>query len=138
MFEITADYTQGVAFRAKTRGHEIVSDQPLEGGGDDQGLTPPELLLASLATCAGYYALQYLRTRSLPTDGLSVRVTAEKSRTHPARLENFRIEVNAAVREEFRQGLLRSVDACLIHKTLTDAARCPIEIVLCEPVTVEN
>src|SRR2546426_4194039 len=42
------------------------------------GHDAPELLLASLGTCAGYYALQYLRTRLLPTDGLTVQISAEK------------------------------------------------------------
>src|SRR5581483_4576417 len=95
MYEITAQYRQGVEFRATARGHEIVCDQPLANGGANQGLTPPELLLASLATCAGYYAVEYLRTRNLNTDRLNVRATAEKSSTRPARLEKFHIVVDA-------------------------------------------
>src|SRR5579884_1987860 len=95
MYEITADYCQGAQFRAHARGHELISDQPLDNGGSDQGLTPPELLLAALASCAGYYAVQYLRTRSLCTDGVTVKVTAEKSAARPVRLEQFRISVEA-------------------------------------------
>ena len=42
-------------------------------------MTPPEFMLASLGACAGYYAAEYLRARSLSTEGLEVRVTAEKA-----------------------------------------------------------
>jgi uncharacterized OsmC-like protein len=58
----------------------VICDQPLENGGSDEGMTPPEFLLASLATCGAYYAAQYLKTRGLPAGSLRVRVTAEKGK----------------------------------------------------------
>jgi putative redox protein len=111
-------YTDGVKFEADCRGHRLLCDQPADNSGDDAGMSPPEFLLVSLGTCAGFYALQYLRTRSLPLDGLRVRVVAEKS-MQPARLGSFRIEV--AVPEldaHHREGVLRAVKACLVHNTL--------------------
>ena len=53
------EYAGGTKFTAKARSHIIVCDQPVESGGLDTGMTPPELLLASLGTCVAYYALQY-------------------------------------------------------------------------------
>ena len=66
-------------FEAAARGHKVICDQPMENGGADAGMTPPEFLLVSLGTCAAYYAAQYLRTRGLNTDQLIVRVSAEKA-----------------------------------------------------------
>src|ERR1700722_18960141 len=86
-------YLEGKKFESLIGGHRIVSDQPMSEGGTGAGLAPPELLLASLGSCAGYYAMEYLRTRSLPTEGLHVYVTAEKDE-RPARLASFRIEVD--------------------------------------------
>jgi len=81
-------------------------------------MSPPEFLLVSLGTCAGYYALQYLKTRSLPTEGLRVEVDATKA-AGPARLDSFRIEVQVPELEErHREGVLRAVNSCLIHHTL--------------------
>ena len=91
--EASVDYLGGLRLGVTTRGHHRVSDQPLENGGADTGMTPPELLLASLGACAGYYAAEYLRVRSLPTDGLQIRVEAEKA-SKPARLSVFRIRVD--------------------------------------------
>lgn len=96
----------------------MVCDQPRENAGADGGMTPPEFMLTSLGTCAAYYALQYLKARKLPEEGLSVRVEAEKA-TGPARLGRFLIEVkvgNLEARHE--EGLMRAVKACLIHNTL--------------------
>jgi uncharacterized OsmC-like protein len=119
--EATVQYLDGVKFNVAVRGHNVVCDQPLENKGEDAGIAPPEFLLASLATCAGYYALEYLRTRSLPTEGLSVHVSAEKLK-QPARLGNFRIEVSTPELEpRHEEGVLRAVKSCLIHNTLLNA-----------------
>jgi uncharacterized OsmC-like protein len=117
--DITVEHDTGLHFVASTRGHRVESDQPQAMGGSDRGMTPPELLLASLGTCAGYYAAEYLRVRKLSLDGLSVRVTAEKA-SQPARLSAFCIEVDApgARDERQKEGLVSTVKKCLIHNTL--------------------
>lgn len=120
-------HLDGVRFEVEARGHRIVCDQPLENGGKDLGMTPPEFLLASLGTCVGFYALQYLRTRSLSTEGLAVQVSAEKE-TSPARLARFRIEVETgALSTRHQEGVLRAVHSCLIHNTLLGQAEIIIE-----------
>ena len=83
--QATVRYLGGVKFEASTRNHRVLCDQPVENKGTDTGMTPPEFLLVSLGTCAGYYAAEYLRARSLPVSGLEVRVSAEKN-AQPARL----------------------------------------------------
>jgi uncharacterized OsmC-like protein len=116
--ETTVEYSGGMAFTVDARGHRVICDQPADKGGTDTGMTPPEFLLASLGTCAAFYAVQYLRTRSLPAEGLRVRVSAEKG-TAPARLTSFRIEIAMPDLEPKHQtGVLRAVKSCLIHNTL--------------------
>jgi uncharacterized OsmC-like protein len=116
--EVQVSHTGGAEFVVEARGKRLVCDQPLENGGADAGMTPPELLLASLGTCAGYYALQYLRARKLPEDGLAVHVEADKAAT-PARLGRFRIELMVpAVEPRHEEGLQRAMRSCLIHNTL--------------------
>jgi putative redox protein len=119
--EANIRYVDGVRFEAESRGHRVVCDQPLDNSGADTGMSPPEFLLASLGTCAGFYALQYLKTRSLPVSDLRVRVTAEKA-SQPARLGSFRIEVVVpALDPRHEEGVLRAVRACLVHNTLLHA-----------------
>jgi putative redox protein len=121
IMEVTVRHLGNVKFEASTRGHCVICDQPAGNGGFDQGMTPPEFLLTSLGTCAGFYAAQYLKTRSLPAAGLEVTVHAEKA-MQPARVEQFRIEVFVPGLEAHHEaGILRAVKACLIHNTLLHA-----------------
>jgi putative redox protein len=116
--EIRVQYDGGVRFTADARGHRVTCDQPISNAGMDTGMTPPEFLLASLGTCAGYYAAQYLKNHGLSSAGLEIKVQADKE-LRPARLARFRIEV--VVPEfppEHEPGLLRAVNACLIKNTL--------------------
>lgn len=116
--EVEIVYRGAARFDASARGHHLVSDQPVSNGGKDAGMTPPELLLASLGTCAGFYGAQYLKTRSLPSEPFSIKVTAEKV-MQPARLGRFRLQVTAPPLDpQHEAGLLRAVKACLIHNTL--------------------
>lgn len=117
--EATVRVLEGVKFEAVSRGHSVICDQPQSNGGTDAGMSPPEFLLVSLSTCAMFYVVQYLRTRSLPVDGVTVRVTAEKAPA-PARLGSFRIEINVPglADERHKEGAARAARSCLIHNTL--------------------
>ena len=116
--EVTLQYRGGVAFEIEARGHRIICDQPRENHGEDAGFTPPELLLASLAACAGYYAVEYLKTRGLPAEGVEVHVVSTKA-LKPARLSDFQIEIAVPdIDERHEEGVRRAVKACLIHNTL--------------------
>ena len=131
--EVEVLHLDEVKFEAIARGHRVICDQPAANGGSDTGMTPPEFLLVSLGTCAGFYAAQYLKTRSLPVDGLRIKVTAEKA-TEPARLGHFQIEVTGPQLDPQHQaGILRAVKLCLVHNTLLHAA---IDVVLNAPVAM--
>ena len=117
--EVTVEHLGAVQFEIKARQHRLVCDQPAPNGGFDEGMTPPELLLASLGSCAGFYAAQYLKKHQLATEGLMVRVSAEKVQ-NPARMNDFRIhiELPSSVSDKHRAGVSEAVLHCLIHNTL--------------------
>ena len=117
--EVTVEHLGAVQFEITARQHKIVSDQPAENNGFDEGMTPPELLLASLGSCAAYYAVDYLKRNKLAADSVTARVTAEKVKS-PFRLDNFNIEVNvdAELDDAQQKGLEDAVHRCLIHNTL--------------------
>lgn len=127
--EVKVQQIEGVKFSVAARSHTVMCDQPAENGGTDTGMTPPELLLASLGTCAAFYAAEYLRTRKLADTGVEVSVTAEKLKP-PARLGNFRIQVTSPVplTEDQREGMMRSVKHCLVHNTLLNPPEISIEL----------
>ena len=134
--ETNVRYLGGVKFEAECRGHKVVSDQPLELKGDDAGMTPPELLLSSLGTCAAFYAAYYLNLNHLSTEGLSVKVTAEKAK-NPPRLGDFVVQVDVpGVDGSHRDALQKSVEKCLIHATLLHSPSIRTEIMVGDAVEV--
>jgi putative redox protein len=117
--EITLQHTGGARFVAEARQHRVVVDQPAEDGATDKGMSPSELLLASLGSCIGQYVAQYLNLRGLPPEGLLIRVSAERS-TRPLRLSGFRVEVVApALNERQLRALEKTFAAAgLVHGAL--------------------
>ena len=119
--EVHVEHLGAVQFEIKARNHSIACDQPENMGGFDEGMTPPELLLASLGSCAAYYAVAYLKKKGIASIGTRVTVTADKVQ-NPARVDNFAISVSVpaelSLTEEHRAGLEQAVHHCLIHNTL--------------------
>ena len=75
MMEIT--FPGGVKVNAQYHGFEIASDQPERNGGENTAPAPFDFFLASLGTCAGFFALRFCQQRDLSTDGLSLQLTTE-------------------------------------------------------------
>ena len=127
--EVLIEHLGAVQFEIKARQHTLISDQPVENKGYDEGMTPPELFLASLGSCAAFYAVDYLKRNELSQEGCRVRVTADKAKA-PARLDNFHIEVELAesLTEEQVKGVDEAVHRCLIHNTLLHPPKMDVEI----------
>lgn len=119
--EVHVEHLGAVQFEIKARNHSIACDQPENMGGFDEGMTPPELLLASLGSCAAYYAVAYLKKKGISAAGTRVAVTADKV-PNPARVDNFNISVSVppefTLTPEHLAGLEQAVHHCLIHNTL--------------------
>ena len=135
MLEVTTKHLGAVQFEINARNHRIYSDQPIENGGFDEGMTPPELMLASLGACAAYYAVDYLKRFKLPTDGVRVRTTAEKV-FGPPRLDDIRIELECpgVVEERHQKGVVEAVHKCLIHNTLLYAPKIRVDLLISSAV----
>jgi uncharacterized OsmC-like protein len=127
--EVKITHLDKVKFAIHSRSQSIICDQPTENGGEDSCMTPPELLLASLGSCAAFYAMQYLKTRNLAETGVEVTVTADKLK-QPARVGNFRVHVVCplSLTADQTDGLMRSVHHCLVHNTLLTPPEIKIEL----------
>lgn len=134
--QVTVSYLDGTRFEAQARGHSLICDQPVAAGGTDQGMTPPELLLASVGTCVMYYAAEYLKTRGISPEGLTVITEADKA-MQPARLAKFRIAIQAPfpLDERHIEGARRAAERCLIKNTLLQAPE--IELTMETPAAVQ-
>ena len=126
---LTVKYLEGTKFEATCRSHSIITDQPESENGTDQGMTPVELLNASLASCAAYYASTYLKRRVKDLTGLEVRISWQYLED-PHRVGAIYLTIfpPRVLTEPERKGLLRSVEHCTIENTLKHTPDIRIDI----------
>jgi putative redox protein len=127
---ITVTQTRRDRFAVRIRGHELVTDQPMDAGGDDAGPTPTELFVAGLAACVGFYAERFLRRHEHSDAALSVSCDFAMSADRPSRVASIdlRIDVPGMLREDLRDALLRAADHCTVHNSLRTPPSVRIEV----------
>jgi len=112
-------HIEGKRFEASCRSHKITIDQPKSVDGTDKGMEPVELLNVSIASCAAYYALNFLRRRIADLRGLEVRCDWQYSENpHRVGTIDLAIVLPAEPTEREKEGLLRSVGQCTVKNTL--------------------
>jgi putative redox protein len=89
---IHAVHEGGMRFTAGNGTHAVTADYPLEPGDAGAGLKSLELLLASLATCAGNTLALVLRRMGQPFSGLEVDARAKRREEHPTVLTAIALE----------------------------------------------
>ncbi|WP_257153857.1 OsmC family protein [Streptomyces lunaelactis] len=110
----------GQSYAVFVRDHELTVDQPVDAGGSDEGPTPVELFVSSLASCAAYYAGRFLERQHLPNESLRVRAEFDMADDRPARVSavRMRIELPEEIGTVRRRSLLAVVDHCTVHNSL--------------------
>ena len=127
--QVNVDYLGGMKFSADCAKHKIIIDLPLGVGGTDQGATPPQLFLSSLAGCVGVYVASYCKNAELDARGMKIIIKADKE-LNPNRLDNIKIEVslpNANIGQR-KDAILAAAKKCLIHNTIEHNPKMEISI----------
>ena len=111
----------GVAVDAEVHGFTIHTDQPQAHGGDGSAPAPFDLFLASIGTCAGFYALRFCQERKIPTAGMSLRMTSERDPAN-ARVGSVRLELTlpAGFPDKYVGAVVRAMDQCAVKRALLD------------------
>ncbi len=107
-------------YAVRIRDHELVTDQPVDGGGDDSGPTPTELFVAGLAACVAFYAGRFLRRHVETSVPFSVTCSYDMSADRPSRVTSVRLTLDlpTMLDDDVRAGLLRAAEHCTVHNTL--------------------
>jgi ribosomal protein S12 methylthiotransferase accessory factor len=126
-FEVT--FPGGVRVDTTYRGHTIRTDQPAPYG-DDTAPPPFDLFLASLATCAGLYALRFCQERQIATDGLSLSMSIERE---PEKKRVSRIGISLTVPpgfpEKYESAIIRAMDQCAVKKAIANPPEFEVGVV---------
>lgn len=124
----------GLKVEAVYREQVIPTDQPERAGGEGSAPAPFDLFLASIATCAGLYALTFCRQRDLSTEGLAVTMDTvrDPEQRRIARID-LRVQLPEGFPDKYRQAILRSMDQCAVKRHIVEAPEFSVEVA--EPVS---
>ena len=117
--DILIDFPGGARVDAHFRGHELMTDQPAAGGGEDSAPMPFELFLSSIGTCAGIYVLGFCRQRNLPTEGIRIIQHNHANRMNGMMEKiDLEIQVPPSFPKQYYSALIRSAELCKVKKTI--------------------
>jgi putative redox protein len=139
--ELNIRFPGGLAVEADLEGFTIRTDQPETVGGGGSAPSPFDLFLASLGTCAGYYALRFCQARGLPTEDVTLKLTAEKD---PAVKRVTRVEIEIDLPPDFpdryREAIVRATDQCSVKKHLLEPPKIEVKAraLLAPPPALES
>jgi putative redox protein len=100
----------------KSGNHSIIVDEPVTDGGMDSGMTPYNLLLASLASCTVITLRMYINRKMWVID--EIRIKLELFKTSEGIFIDNKLEFSGELTDTQRARLITIADACPIHKIL--------------------
>jgi putative redox protein len=114
-------------------GHALVSDEPREVGGTDEGATPYDLILAALGACTAITLRMYADRKGWPLDDVTVRLShgrshaadEEQCENRPVRLDQIErtLELSGPLTHDQRVRLAEIAERCPVHRTLDAGVR---------------
>ena len=115
------NFPGGTAVDARFKGHTVRTDQPLRAGGRDTGPSPFDLFLASLGTCAGYYAARFCELKGIDPRRLSIGLETVRD-PERKRLRKVRVEVKLPpdFPDKYRKAIVRAADQCAVKRHILE------------------
>ena len=117
---IRVSFPAGVRVDAVCSGRTISTDQPAPLG-TASAPSPFDLFFASVATCAGFYALRFCQERGLSTEGLALSLDPVRE---PSVKRVTRVEIELTLPdnfpEKYREAILRAMDQCSVKRHLAN------------------
>ena len=119
----------GKRVEIRLREFEIATDQSAKAGGEASAPEPFDLFLASMAACAGIYALNFCHSRSLPTEGLRLSMDWDRGAERSTRSRVlFRLGLPRDFPEKYRAGIVKAMNQCAVKKHIQDPPEFVTEI----------
>jgi len=127
MYRVEVKHIKDYAFQAKSGGQEFSIDAKAK-----DGISPPDVLLASLGSCLGVYIRKYAEGAKLALENFSITVEAEFSKEPPMCFKMINVSLDlkgAALDERRKSALLEFIKNCPVHNTLKGNPAVEVKII---------
>jgi putative redox protein len=103
-------------------GHILISDEPVELGGKNEGINPTLLLLASLGSCTAITLRMYADRKKWPIEKIRVELSLDvvKSELQQTSYIKRHLHFEGDLSAEQKNRLLNIADHCPLHKIMTN------------------
>lgn len=120
---VTGKYLGSLRVEAKheASGTTMISDAPVDNGGEGRSFSPTDMCSMSLAMCGLTIMGLYAKNHGLDIDGATFSVTKHMSPKPPRRIVCIEVTFNMPARaysDREKQALERAVHSCPVHLSL--------------------
>jgi uncharacterized OsmC-like protein len=127
---LEVSFPGGKRVNARVGDFVIQTDQSLRGGGEASAPEPFDLFLASIATCAGIFALGFCQSRNIATEGLALRMACEKDLAQKLYSQfRFHITLPDGFPDKYRGSLEKAVELCTVKRHIVHGELPNFEVV---------
>ncbi len=119
--EMKVTFPGNLKVQAQINEFTIETDQSKESGGDGSAPSPFALFTASVATCAGFFAMKFCRARNIETEGMSLLMKYsfdEETKRYPEM--EIQLKLPEGFPEKYREAIIRAMDQCAVKKHILD------------------
>ena len=118
---IEVSFSGGMKVDAEIEGITVKTDQAVKNGGEGSAPEPFYLFLASIATCAGVYALDFCRAREISPQDMILTMHCEFDPV-AVRCRKIRLDLKLpqGFPEKYKKAVIRVMDLCSVKKNILD------------------
>ncbi|MGG5209957.1 OsmC family protein [Chryseobacterium sp. MIQD13] len=100
--------------------NQIITDEPIDKGGQNKGFNPLEILATSLASCTAATLRMYIERKEWDVENINVEVELENFPLTKRAVFKRDISFEGVLDDEQMKRLHTIADACPVHKILTN------------------
>jgi ribosomal protein S12 methylthiotransferase accessory factor len=133
MMEMKIFFEGNKKVNAEFNGQIIITDQPVQAGGDGSAPAPFTMFLASIGTCAGIYVKSFCTQRGIPTD--EITITQKMNYNYKTRLvDDIQLNINLPkdFPEKYKAAIINAANLCAVKEHLNNPPNIEVSTIIAD------
>ena len=127
--KLIVSHHSATRFDIAVEGHTVITDQPVEDGGQNAGMGPVDLFVGSLASCVAYFVGRFCTRHHIASAGFTVEANwSMAEQPHRVGRIDLRLHLHAPISPEQRDRLLKVAHGCTVHQSLVQPPSVAIQL----------